>query len=345
MIIPVQRASAILLASGTIAACLAGCIKRFETIRISPDGTADLQVVFKGTPDDIHDGDASLESPGPWTVKDELVEKARDDEDELTRTATLTVEPGEEFPTHYAGDDAELAELALSMSTSLRIEPGPDGTYYHFKRIYHRRDLARVNYFRQAHLEDGFEKLEDKEPEELTDEDLHSIANAVVAFEGVKTLVLAEAAAESFDPPLPQEEWLAIHAAIAEVFQQVDLEEVARLLQMQDEEADAAIADAVREVSSAIERRITQILNRRDPSGLAAAMYLEQFDRERQRYAITEDLQDEAWEVTVQLPGTIVGHNSLGAQAEGGEIKWEFDGDCLNDRDQVLMATSVVEKQ
>jgi len=67
------------------AACLAlvGCVKRSETMRVEPDGTAHLEAVFEGDPGDIRDGDAMLEDPGPWEVEDEI-ETKDDGERELT---------------------------------------------------------------------------------------------------------------------------------------------------------------------------------------------------------------------------------------------------------------------
>ena len=207
----------------------AGCVKRTETIKIAPDGTAHLEVVFEGDPGDVHQGDAMLAVPGPWTVADET-EVDKEGKETLTRTGSLSVMPGDEFPTHYAGDDAELAELALDFSTSLRIEERSDGTYYHFKRVYHRRNWAPIDYFRRKLLEVGLKKIEDKDPAEMTDQDRQAVANALVSFEGVKTLVLAEAAAANLDPPLAQDDWLAVHQGIRQVFEEVDTDRIAKLL-------------------------------------------------------------------------------------------------------------------
>ena len=65
-----------------------------------------------------------------------------------------------------------------------------------------------------------------------------------------------------------------------------------------------------------------------------------ELDQQRLGHSISEDLQDEAWEVYLELPGRLIGHN--GDTIEDGMVKWEFGGNALCDRDQVLMATSVV---
>ncbi len=318
-----------------------GCVKRTETIKIAPDGTAQLEVVFEGDPKDVYEGDAMLAASGPWTVADQT-EVDDEGKETLTRTGALTVMPGHDFPTHYAGDDADLAELALDFSTSLRIEDRPDGTYYHFERVYHSRSWASIDYFRHKFLEDGLKKIEGKDPSEMTDQDRQTVANALVSFEGIKTLVLAEAAAAALDQPLAQEDWLAVHQGIRQVFEEVDTDRIAKLLELEGDEGATEISATVEEIKARLEVAIERVLDDRDPTGATASAFIEQFERQRQRRAITEDLQDENWEVVLQLPGRIIGHNSLNHDPEGGVIQWEFDGDALNDRDQVLLATSVL---
>ena len=320
-----------------------GCLERDETITIEPDGTAHLLVVFKGNPDDVRTGDAMLEDPGQWEVKDRIEEDDDGDED-LTRTATLTVPAGGEFPTHFAGDDTELADLCLAMSTSLEIEERPDGTYYHFRRVYHRRDWARIDYFRRKFVEDSLKKLEEEDFAELDGTGQRQIARDLLDLEGLKTLVLAEAAAKAVEPPLRQDDRLAIHQVIAGVFREVDADRIVKILLLGDDHRDAEIARGVQEVKDELERKINEILFERDPAGTLGRVFMDQFERERRRYAISEDLADEHWKVVVELPGRILGHNSLACDSDDGEVKWEFDGDALYDRDEVLLATSVVEQ-
>ncbi len=329
-------------AAAVVVAGLSGCLKRTETIEIEPDGAVHLTVVFEGDPPDVGDGDAVLEDRGSWQVTDEILTK-EDGKQELTRTARLEIPAGGRFPTDYAGGDAELAKVALQTSTSLRIEERPEGIYYHFKRVYHRRDWARIAYFRHKLLEEGFDDLDEREPAELSDEERSRLAEALVSFEGVKTLVLAEAAANAMEPPLRQDDWLAIHQGIVDVFEHIDKEDVAYLLALEGKEAEATIAETVADVNERIERRVAAALGAADPTGAAKGAFLVHFERERRRFAVTEDLQDEAWEVKVKLPGRLVGPN-MGGELDGNVVTWEFDGASLNDRDQVLLATSVVDR-
>jgi len=325
-------------------ALLAGCVKRQETITVLPDGSARVEAVFESEDlEDIPNGDALLEDPGPWTVEDQI-ETDDDGDQSLTRTATLTIPPGGEFPEHFAGSDADLAELALNFTTELWCEHRPDGTYYHFRRVYHRRDWARIDYFRHKYLEEPLKTLEEKDHAELTQQERQDIGDALVAIEGIKTLVLAEAAAEALEPLLPQDQRLAVDRTIRDVFEDIDTARVVELLEMEGEEAEAEIARAVQDVNERLLRAIGQTLDRADRSGTTTAVFMAQFERERQRYLITEDLKDENFEVTVKLPGEIVGYNTFG-DADGDGVEWEFEGDALYDRDVVLMATSVVRKR
>lgn len=321
-----------------------GCVEREETIRVAPDGTIHLKVEFEGGLDDVVSGDALLQDPGPWTVEDRI-ETDDKGEQTLTRTATLTVPPGGEIPTHYAGDDDELADLALNISTSLEIEERPYGTYYHFQRIYHRRDWSHIDYFRRTYLEDELKKLDGEDVAELSEQDRQNVAEALIAFEQLKTLVLAETAANALDPPLSQDVWLPIFRGICGVFENIDRHRVMELLQLEGEEAEAEITAAVEEVKARTEDVIEAVVNQSDPSGATTRAFVCQYEREQRRYAITEDLQDETIEVFLHLPGRIIGHNSIGEQADGGAVEWEFDGEALYDRDQVLLATSVVEHE
>ncbi|MCH7813086.1 MAG: hypothetical protein IID40_03605 [Planctomycetes bacterium] len=321
-----------------------GCVKRSETIRVEPDGTMHLLVEFEGDLEDVRQGGAMLNDPGPWTVEDQVVTK-KDGNQEMHRRATLVLPPGTEVPTDYAGKDETLSEVALKFLTSLDIEQRPDGTYYHFKRVYRRRDSARIAYFRHKLVDESLEKLEDRKIEDLNPDEREQIARVLVEFEMIKTVVLAEAAADSMEPALRQDDWLAMHQVIQDVFRQVGSDRVIELLLMEGDEAEDQIELEVEKINAQIEVGINRILTERDPDGGLVQTFQAAVDRQRRLQAITEDLQDESFEVRLQLPGRIVGHNSLIGIRDDGQVEWEFDGQALNDRDQVLLATSVVERR
>lgn len=340
----VKLTKVLLAAVVTAGALVTGCVKRSETISVAPDGSAKITVEFEAKADEFGNGAAMLDDPGPWKVS-EKEQIGENEELEITRTGTLQVPAGGSFPTHYAGGDRGKAELDLHLMTEVWAEQREDGLYYHFRRTYQPRRWARIEYYRQTYLKDAFEKLEDTPSEELTNKDREDIAQALLTFEAVKLIKFAEAAAEAVDPPFSQDAFLGIHGRMASMFEEFEDGRVQKILLMADEEAEAAIADMVQEVNDRIYTIAREVLAKFDPSGLLAKDYLEQLERERQRYTITEDLQDETFEVIVELPGKIVGHNSIGNDPDGGEIRFEFQGDALNDREVVLMASSVVSEE
>jgi hypothetical protein len=63
---------------------------------------------------------------------------------------------------------------------------------------------------------------------------------------------------------------------------------------------------------------------------------------EERRFAISEDLADDAFLVSLSMPGTIVATNA--AMVEGGEAAWMFDGSALMEGDRLLTAISVLER-
>lgn len=321
---------------------MSGCIERTETIRVEPDGTVYLQVVFRGDPDDIQTGDALLSEPGPWSIVD-TVQLQDDGSEKLVRTATLTVKPGERLPDQYCPENSDLSGVALSMPTFLRIEEKSDGTYYHFRRDYERRDWACIDYFRRKLVEHELEAIQGKKLADVPAEQRESLTRGLVEYEKAKVIELAWAANETLYPQLEQDQWLVLRQGIDDVYNRIDIKRIVEILQMKDQQAGEEIRHLADEISLQIHRVISQTLSEVDATGLLGQQFVEQFEIERRRRMISEDLQDESWQVSVQLPGRLVGHN--GDYVEGNVVIWKFAGDAINDRDQTLMATSVVAKK
>ncbi len=319
-----------------------GCVEREETIRVEPDGTTHLEVVFKGDPDDIRTGDALLSQMGSWSVVDKVQSKD-DGSEKLLRTATLTIKPGEKLPEQYCLEGSDLSSIALSMPTSLRVEEKSDGTYYHFRRDYKRRDWACIDYFRRKLVDTELEAIKDKDIADVPVKQLESLARGLVEYEKAKVIELAWAANEALHSQLKQDQWLVLRQWIDDVYNRIDIGHVVEILQMKDQQAGEKIQSLADDVSLKIHQMITQTLSEVDTTGLLGRKFARQFEIEQQRRVISEDLQDENWKVSVQLPGRLVGHN--GDNVERDVIIWKFAGDALHDRDQILMATSFVAKK
>ena len=71
-----------------------------------------------------------------------------------------------------------------------------------------------------------------------------------------------------------------------------------------------------------------------------AELFFDAYDEEQARRAVTEDLDDETWEIRVEMPGEIVAHNATDCDERG--VTWAFPAKVLHDRDHVLMVTSRV---
>jgi hypothetical protein len=69
-------------------------------------------------------------------------------------------------------------------------------------------------------------------------------------------------------------------------------------------------------------------------------LFFQAHDEELARRAVTEDLDDETWEIRVEMPGEIVAHNAPNIDKAG--VTWAFPAKALYDRDHVLMVTSRV---
>ncbi len=316
-----------------------GCLKRRETIQVQPDGWSRIVVELDGDPQDVMEGDASFADPGPWSVDDEF-RTNNDGEQQLCRTAILDIAPGAPFPTHYAGNDEELSKASLTMTTELTLEQRPDGTYYHFKRVYHRRAWAEVGYFRTKLMEEHATRFGDKDFEDMDRDERLEVARTLINVESTKTVALSQKAARAIQPRLNQLEWLAVRQGISQAFENIDPARMVELLGSPD--SGAEIQAQVRLISEEIERRIAGILDNEDATGGRTQAFLQQLEFQRLAFLISEDLNDEDLEFTLKLPGTIVGHNSLNEAPEGGSISWAFGGGALHDRDHVLMASSFV---
>ena len=58
-------------------------------------------------------------------------------------------------------------------------------------------------------------------------------------------------------------------------------------------------------------------------------------------YDASSDLSDETFQLTVDMPGTIVGGNA--EELGGSRVTWKFNGKDLHEHEVVLRAVSVLE--
>ena len=320
-----------------VLSAMVGCLKRTETITVHQDGRVELTVTFDGDPGDVLGGDAMLSSAPGWKVADQR-KKNDDGGEDLVRTGSLAIPPGGEWPDSYAGPGDVSADVCLRFPSTLTIERRDDGTYYHFRRTYKGRPWARINHTRDLIFDEEIEALAKKDPDELKPLEQQSLVRAMIEFEKAKAVEFAEQAADELGDALTQDRRLAVRAGIIQVYDAVSIPWAVDLLASPNNEdrIEQEAAKLVERTNDAIE----SALLRGGVRSTVITRFVKVHDRVKRRFSVTEDLSDETWKVTLTMPGMIIGHN--GDSVQDGTVTWEFDGEALRDRDQVLMATSKI---
>lgn len=324
---------------------LPGCLERKEKITVTPDGAVRMELTYKGDAGDFNAGDALPDAGAGWQVVDET--RIRDNGDEeRTREAIQEFAPGAPLPDSFADPAGSEYAVALRFPTSLEVEVRDDGTYYHFKRVYTPREEARYTVLREL-KKDMYKELDaltDKDPSVLTDAERSRIVEILRTVESFKRTEFVRTGAAALEDVWPQHYGLLLRQALLNHFAQIDISPVLDLMAQpdsprRDADINAYAARVIEEARAAIELELHELQVPEDQ----ATRFLTACDEEEARRAVTEDVGDENWKVTVVLPGTIVAHN--GDKVEGDAITWEFPGKALYDREQTLMATSFVPAQ
>jgi hypothetical protein len=321
-------------------ASMTGCLERKETIRVMPDGSARMLVELSGDPEEFDGPDALPTAESGWKVADRVT---RDDNDKprRERRAERSFARGEELPVSYAAPGTEEHAAALWFPTEVTVERRPDGMYYHFRRTYVGRPFAKFEVLKKTSgLEQAIKAAEGVDPEQYTAEQRTALLEGMRAFEGQRTAALVDEAVAAAGVEWPQDYGLKLRQAVLDHFLAMELAPVLeKLSEPPSPERDAAVQRYADELlaggDEALERAVAELpVPGRERAAVLAAM-----DAARAHWAVTEDIGDERWEVRVELPGKVIGHNGT---RDGEAIKWEFVGEALRDRDEVLMATSVV---
>ncbi len=326
---------------GALAMLLAGCLERKETIRVHPDGAADVRLEFRGDVGDFSGGDALPSEESGWNVTSENL-KSENKEERVLR-ADRTVKAGEDLPDSYAVSGDPEHEAALRFPGHVRVEKREDGTYYHFFREYQSREHQRFEHAKK--LLGAEEKLGGLEgdPAEMSDEQRATLLELLRGLEAHKRSEFVMAAARSIEE-WPQDYALRLRAALLDEFDRAPLEPLLALLSQEqsgarDERIDDIANDLFKDVDQRLDAELTELgVSRQQREKFEAAM-----DLQEARRAATEDIGDERFEVRIELPGEVILHN--GKLSDDGFVTWEFDGQALYDRSELLMATSRVERR
>ncbi|MBX3358044.1 MAG: hypothetical protein KF745_06425 [Phycisphaeraceae bacterium] len=323
---------------------MAGCLERRETIRVQPDGAVMFSGEFVGDPADFRgDGDALPEAGvAGWAVSQvEDKDKDKDGKPRITRTASLTVPPGRPLPSTYLAVEDPRASIVLQFPTELLAERRADGTYYQLRRVYQRRADAPYTY-EQRRLENNpsSKRLLTADADTLTDMERSELLALMKKVELSKQLqgVMAGIRAIGLGA---QDRGLSVYAAAERYVAGYDTAPIAALLsQPKSEQRDTSIVQVAEDFTNGLHGAMMKAL---ESSGLSAeqrGLFKAAVRLEHDRRAVTEDLSDERWEVRVEMPGEVIGHN--GGRTEGSAVVWEFEALAIMDRDQEILVSSVV---
>lgn len=328
---------------------LVACVERRERITVNPDGSMEIVVIHSSDdPGDLLDGDAVPDEDAGWATE------LREEADEQGRVkhvfeARRFVLPGEEPPSRYGAPRDARADEVLEFPTTLRVERRRDGTWYHFRRVYPPRRWAELADLAESAPAKRLQQFGGLDGPDVQAETLDQAARALVDLQAARTLLLARRAFLAMAQTTPQDGWLRTRAAMERFASEIDARAVVEQFQLatrieNEAKKATAIQKALRSLESAVDDRLQRAV--REECGFGASeltAFLKALGKERTEAAITEDLADDSFEITVAMPGELMGTNGAGASVPGsGAATWTFKGDRLFDRTVEILISSRV---
>jgi hypothetical protein len=335
------------LCGGTItaAACAVivsgGCVERRETIRIEPDGRVAIELEYRSdSAEDLYEGDA-VPRPGDrlWLV-DQRIERDDEGKERHILKAQAFFAPRQQLPETYT-DARNPAGAALQFPTTVRFERRRDGTYVHFRRVYQKRVWAAME---GEDTEDRLRRNDGGRPAHPQPTN-HDERVALVR-EGLEQHVrrwrgLARAAFLEATPDGAQDAWLAAHEAIGASVSEMAIDRLARLLDpaAETEDRTPVLRDELAALEKAMLRQIEDALGQSGAYGPSKVnAFITAFQARRAAHDVTNDLNDDGFEITLEMPGPIIGSNA--ESVSGRTAVFKFAGCDLHDRDIELLATA-----
>jgi hypothetical protein len=321
----------------TVAALLTGCLKRKETITVTSDGGVNIVLDVEGESKDVEAGDALPTNSGGWSVTTQTEKNDKGEEKTLLH-AEYNGSPREDLPETYT-DDREALRAVLHFPTTVKVEHRSDGTYYHFHRVYVGRAQARYEYWKKL-VDPQTLALAGKDPNTLSEEQLVAMFDALKAAQMGRVSEYVSVANVALGDRWPQDEALQLLETVRKYFTSADTRPLHALFRRPPgPERDAKLAEFGDRLMAGVRPALDRALGEAGASGRERGMFWQAYEREERNRTVTEDLGDEVFEIRVKLPGQIVAHNGDKLD-DDGSVVWEFKGDALNDRDQVLMVSS-----
>lgn len=347
------------------------CLENEEEITVRPDGSVRVTVTAEGDLADLAEGYA-VPLAAPWLPASDdarewlarvgpatggaqtlgRVEEAHALGDDTSRKLKLAVERDfaavSELPTSYADPRDPYAAAYLQRSTKLETIRRDARTVYVFERTFHARPYGRWLFERMMEEDsDANEELFDKVADgTISEDEWQRAAQIVLEWHAplAREFVLKAFRGhyERGSATIPAASVRAVLAGLERHLQEVFSVERLKVFTGNPDADDAMLWMGIwNDFRDAIRTGIGNELAR---SGLPREeQYAIQFDLEREftEYDHTADLGDEAFGISVTLPGEIVTGNF--DSAGGGTARWEFDGTELFTGDVTLRAISVLE--
>ena len=326
-----------------------GCVERREKLVISPDGSVLWQVNLRSDSlDDLLRGDA-VPTPGSlWIVRQG---EERDDEGKVTHTlaAETAFNARRRVPDGFGSTADIQAGTCLVFPTTVTFEKRNDGTYCHFTRTYQPRPWRAIELLREAHIQQSIGHF-DTDPAAWTPDQRVTITQALARFEVEKNVYFLRAAWLEALPQQPQDRFLALAAQMRGILITLDYARLSNLLvPPQDAGQEAALDQAIKLESTQLQQMIITRATEAASEfalldGSEAAALLAAFEAQRRIQEVTEDLDDDGFEIEVQMPGTVVASNAgeVNGGVNGNTVTWKFKGESLHDRAIERIATSKI---
>lgn len=335
----------VLVALASIFLC--SCLERKEKIRVDPDGRTAFTIEYKtDDQNELTRGDAMPRLQGGW-IADVQTERDDDGKEHYALKAEASFKPGGRLPANYALPADADSDLYTQFPTTVKVEKTPQGTYYHFTRTYQARPWATIELLRKQYFEQPIQEFKDVNPDQWTAEQRALVIQSMANFETARMLLYAREAFRIVTPEATPDRWLGVRKDMNDCAAQIDAAKLDQMMRHakidlgDDEEQTRIINEETRKFQLMLEERLqTAVKNLAGYDGAQAAAFMGEFARQRKKYEVTEGLEDDSFEITLEMPGEIVASNA--DSVSGGAATWSFRGDIVRDHELELMATSFV---
>lgn len=330
----------IVLLASMLLCLLSGCITREITYSIGADQSAFVHFVARGDKADILQGDL-MPPKDSWTVKESEITKP-DGKKEYIYEATKSFAHVSDIPPNFATSTTRFPNAYLQTPIQFRVESKPDATYYEFTLTYKaRRYKEYQDLLWQIAGPDLAEQIKQRGADKLTEQEQIIFLTVLLRWQAQleRDRIAAALQKESQSGSLPAQKVQEILQRLDATFEKLVDEKLARKImalpeeqrgKALDEEKVRAHAEGDRILQEALAAQHGAVLKKVRDTVAEATL----------EWEITNDLGDENYVVTVNMPGNIVKTNA--EKYFGNRAEWRFNGEKFRDSDYVLSVTSKI---